>query len=80
MATNDFISREEVLGGLPAKKARTLLFLIEGRVGLLKSRANHAMDPFESGEMARERDMAFIEAFSTGHATPVALRIQDLER
>jgi len=80
MAPNDLISREEILGGLPAKRARTLLFLIENRTGLLVSRAKHAMDLFDTPEVSRERDLAFIEAFSTGREPPVPLAIQDLER
>ena len=46
MPMDNFFSKDEILGGLPAKRARALLFLIENRVGLLKARSNRAMDPF----------------------------------
>ena len=34
---DELISREEVLGGLPAKRANTILFLIESRMALRKA-------------------------------------------
>ena len=80
MPLDDFLSRDEVLGGLPAKRAQTLLYLIENRVGLLKAKSNRAMDPFFSKETAQDLDMAFLEAFSTGRQSPAPPGIQDLER
>ena len=80
MPMDNFLSKDEILGGMPAKRARTLLFLIENRVGLLKARSNRAMDPFFTQETAQDMDMAFLEAFSTGREPPAPPNIRDLER
>jgi len=80
MPLDDFLSKDEILAGLPAKRARTLLFLIENRVGLLKARSRHTMDPFFGEERARELDTAFLEAFSSGKEPPERPAIRDLER
>lgn len=80
MSLDEFLSKDEVLGGLPAKRARALLFLIENRVGLLKARSDRTMDPFFSQETAQDMDMAFLEAFSIGREPPVQPSIRELER
>jgi len=80
MSSDDFLSKEEILGGLPAKKARTLLFLIENRLGLLAVRSKRAMDLFSGEETDRELDTAFLEAFVTGREPPEPPTIRDLER
>jgi amino acid permease len=72
--------REEVLAGLPAKRANALLFLIESRTAHLVARSRRAMEPFLSEESARERDLAFLEAFALGRDPPLRPTIQDLER
>ncbi|MGI5834951.1 MAG: aromatic amino acid transport family protein [Chloroflexota bacterium] len=73
-------TREEILGGLQAKRARTLLFLIESRVAHLVAKSRQAMDPFLTEEVERERDLAYIDAFSAGREPPLRPTIQDLER
>jgi amino acid permease len=76
---DDLFTRGEVLGGLPAKRASTLLFLIEGRTAHLVARAREVTDLFPTEEAARERDLAFLEAFSMGRELPLRPTIQDLE-
>ena len=39
MSSDELISREEVLEGLPAKRANTLLFLIESRTAQIVARS-----------------------------------------
>ena len=39
-----FFSREELLGGLPARRASTSLFAIESRTARLVARARHAAE------------------------------------
>jgi amino acid permease len=73
-------SRDEVLGGLPARRAHTLLFLVESRTAHLVARARQAMELVHSEEAERERDLAFVEAFSLGREPPLRPTIQDLER
>jgi hypothetical protein len=45
-APDELFSRDEVLGGLPARRAHTLLFLIESRTAHLVAKSRHAMDLF----------------------------------
>ncbi len=74
------LTRDEVLGGLPAKRASALLFLIESRTAQLADRARHMMVPFQTEEAAQERELAFVEAFAVGREPPLRPTIQDLER
>ncbi|HVL95185.1 MAG TPA: hypothetical protein VM266_04935 [Solirubrobacteraceae bacterium] len=79
-ASSDLISREELLGGLPARRASMLLFAIEGRTARLVDRSRRTMAPglTERSEEARER--AFLEAVAAGGELPLRPTIQDLER
>lgn len=83
MASDDFdllFDRDEVLAGLPNKRADTLLFLIESRTGHLVARARRDAQPFVTERTARERELAFIEAFALEREPPLRPTIQDLER
>lgn len=80
MTTDLLLTRDEVLGGLPAKRAAALLFLIESRTAHLVERARHTMKPFRTEEADRERELAFVEAFALGREPPLRPTIQDLER
>jgi len=73
-------SRESVLGGLPARRASTLLFAIENRTALLVSRARHAMARFETERTAADREQSFLAALAGGRTPLAKLRIQDLDR
>jgi len=77
---DELFSREEALGGLPAKRAATLLFLIESRTAHLVDQSRRAMEFSLTEEAANERDLAFLEAFSLGREPPLRPTIQDLER
>src|SRR5438552_9677565 len=80
MPSERFFTREEVLGGLPAKRASMLLFLVESRTGQLTAQAHHAMDLLPTPTAVRERDLAFIEAFALGRQPPRRPTARDLER
>jgi amino acid permease len=73
-----FISRQEALAGFPAKRANTLLFLIENRTAHLVARSLVDFSLTES--TSTNRDLAFIEAFISDRAPPLNLTIQHLER
>lgn len=73
-------SRDEVLEGLPARRAAALLFLIESRTAFLIARSRQAMERFLTEDAARERDRAFVEAFALGRDAPLKPTVQDLER
>jgi amino acid permease len=76
----ELLTREEVMAGLPARRARTLLFLIESRTAHLVAQSRQAMEFFPTEEAAEERELAFLEAFALGRDPPL-LRptIQDME-
>ena len=80
MPSDDVFTRDEVLGGLPAGRARTLLFLIESRTAHLVARSRQAMEMFPTEQAVAERDLAFLEAFTLGREPPLRPSIQDLER
>lgn len=80
MPPDELFTRDEVLGGLPAKRAATLLFLIESRTAHLVDQSRRALEIFLTEETAKERDLAFLEAFSLGREPPVRPTIQDIER
>jgi len=73
-------TRDELLAGLPARRARTLLFLIESKSAQFSARSRQAMETFLTEEVAAKRDLAFLEAFSLGKQPPVRPSIQDIER
>jgi hypothetical protein len=76
-----FISRDELLGGLPARRASMLLFAIESRTAHLVARSRQAMATYLTEKTAAERERAFLNALAEGREHPL-LRptIQDLER
>ena len=78
--SDELFSREEALGGLPAKRATTLLFLIESRTAHLVDQSRRAMEFSLTEESVKERDLAFLEAFNLGADPPIRPTIQDLER
>ncbi|HSK17136.1 MAG TPA: aromatic amino acid transport family protein [Gaiellaceae bacterium] len=79
-ASGDFISREELLGGLPARRAAMLLFAIEGRTARLVDRSRRAMAPGVTERSAEERERAFLQALAEGRDLPLQPTIQDIER
>ncbi len=72
-------SRAGVLGGMPARRAGTILFAIESRTAHLVDRSRTAMATYltERAEADRERD--FLAALAHGRE-PIRVSIQDLER
>lgn len=77
---SDLLSREELLRGLPARRASTLLFAIEGRTAHLVVREREAMARHLSERSAEARERAFLEAMAQGRDLPVQPTIQSLER
>src|SRR5918993_3628162 len=72
--------RDELLAGLPARRASALLFLIESRTAHLVARSRQATERFLTEEAAQERQLAFLEAFALGRDPPLRPTIHDLER
>jgi amino acid permease len=80
MASNDLLRREEVLGGMPARRAQSLLFLIETRTAALVAQSRQAVERFLTEQAGKERDLAFLEAFALGREPRLRPTIQDLEQ
>ncbi len=64
--TDQFPDREELLAGLPARRADTLLFVIESRTAHLLAQSRHAMTPFATEADDDETELEFFGAFSQG--------------
>ena len=75
-----FPDRNDLLAGLPTRRADALLFLIESRTAHLVVRSRRAMEQFVTEADHDERELAFFEAFSQGLDPPLAPKIQDIER
>lgn len=80
MSSSDLFSREEALGGLNARRAHTLLFLIESRTAHLAAQSQQVLNRFLTAEGERQRDLVFFEAFALRREPPLRPTIQDLER
>src|SRR5574339_803164 len=76
---DELLSKEEILGSLPARRASTALYLIESKTAHAMAHARQAMDIHLTEEGERRRDLAFLEAFALGREPPLRPRIQDLE-
>jgi len=74
------LSREEVLGGLPARRASALLFAIESRTALRMVRTRQAVRRLATEHSAEQQERAFLDALAHGREWPVRPKIQDLER
>ena len=79
-AFEELFDREQLLLGLPARRASTLLFLIESRTARLTLDARRAMQRYPTRGAGRHREREFIEAFALGREPPVRPTIQDLDR
>ncbi len=76
---SSFVSRDELLGGLPARRASMLLFAIESRAARLAAQDREAITLYLSPRTAEERERAFLAALAEGREAAVETCIQDLE-
>jgi amino acid permease len=72
--------RGELLAGMSARRATTLLFAIEARTAHLVARSRRALATFETERTAAEREQAFLQALAAARESGARVRIQDLER
>lgn len=73
MALDDefLVSREELLGGLPTRRASMLLFTIESRTAALVAQARQAMARHLTPKTAEEGERAFLQALAMGRDLPL---------
>lgn len=76
----DFLSKEELFAGLPARRAGTLLFAIESQSALSVSRSQQEAAWYLTSKAAEDRERQFFEALAAGRDLPIRPTIQDLER
>lgn len=74
------LSREELLGGMPARRASTILFAIENLTLQLVARSRRALVRYQPAESERDRERQFVDAVSGGREAHARPAIQDLER
>jgi amino acid permease len=74
------ISRDELLRGLPARRAGMLLFAIESRTAQLVARSRQATALVLTEQTAEARERAFLAALAHGREVSGRVTIQDLER
>jgi hypothetical protein len=78
MSSDELISKEEILAGLPARRANTLLFSIESRTAQLAARSQVEFSLTEP--TIHDGNLAFLEAFALGNKPQLHPTIQQLER
>ena len=75
------ISRENLLDGMPARRASTILFAIENLTHQLVTRSRRALARYQPAASAQDRERQFIDAVSGGRDESSARpAVQDLER
>ena len=77
---DNLFSVDEIMGGLPARRASALLFAVEGRTAHLIARSRRAMAHDYTGRTAEQEEQAFLSALTEGANLPIEPTIQNLER
>ncbi len=72
--------RSELLRGMPARRATTLLFAIEARTAGRVVASRTALATFQTERSGAERETAFLQAIAGARGLPVTVTVQDLER
>jgi amino acid permease len=74
------LSREDVLGGMPARRAGTALHAIRSRTASLVARSRRAVAGYVGERSAVAREQEFLAALATGRELPRKPTVQELER
>lgn len=81
MEYDDFVlSREDLLEGLPARRASTLLFAIESRTAQLVAREHQETAVYLAEAATTRPEQLFLEALAAGREADNQPSIQELER
>ncbi len=75
-----FPTRDELLGGFPARRASTILFAIENLTHQLVTRSRRALARYQPATSAQDRERQFIDAVGGGRESAARPAIQDVER
>src|SRR6187200_2868347 len=74
------VSREDVLGGMPARRAGLALHAIRSRTASLVARSRRALAGYVGEHTAAVREQEFMAALATGRDLTRKPTVQELER
>lgn len=81
MSENSFFTTDELLRGMPGRRASTILFAIESRTAhLVLESQQSAAAYYLTNSALQEREHAFLDAVAKGRDFSQTITIQDLER
>lgn len=75
-----FFGGQNILDGMPLRRAGTILFAIEGRTAQLVAQSQQALASYLTEKTAAEKEQAFLSAIAQGRDLPLQPSIQDIER
>jgi len=77
---SSFFGGQNILDGMPLRRAGTILFAIEGRTAQLVAQSRQALASYLTEKTAAEKEQAFLSAIAQGRDLPLQPTIQDIER
>ncbi len=77
---SSFFGGQNLLDGMPLRRAGTILFAIEGRTAQLVAQSRQALASYLTEKTAAEKEQAFLSAIAQGRDLPLQPTIQDIER
>jgi amino acid permease len=81
MEFDDFdLSPDDLMEGLPARRASTLLFAIESRTAQLVAREHQETAVYLTEAAARQPEQLFLDALAAGREAEIQPSIQEIER
>jgi amino acid permease len=78
--SDQILSRDEVLGGLPARRAATVLHAIRARTASSVARSRRPLGGYVGERTAAQRESEFLAALASGRDRRARPSVQDLER
>jgi amino acid permease len=78
--SEQLLSRDEVLGGLPARRAATVLHAIRARTASCVARSRRPLGSYVGERTAAQRESEFLAALASGRGSRAKPSVQDLER
>ena len=77
---SSFFAGQDLLDGMPSRRAGALLFAIEARTAQLVRQSRQALASYLTEKSAAEKEHDFLAALAQGRDLPLQPTIQDLER
>ena len=77
---SSFFGGQNLLDGMPSRRAGAILYAIEGRTAQLVAQSRQALASYLTEKTAAEKERAFLSAIAQGRDLPLQPTIQDIER